>query len=864
MFISRIFKRFVCFIICIIIYETVCAQIALPSYPDYLFSNYYWQRVTHFKTLPSSKDDIIFLGNSITDGAAWSELFNDNKIKNRGISGDVTAGVLNRLDDIVNGKPAKIFLLIGVNDLARNIMPDSIVKNIRSIAAYAKQQSSSTALFVQSILPVNDIYKKFSTHTDKGEQIKQVNEQLKHYADQYHYTFIDLYNSFCDKEGKLKSDLTNDGLHLKGEAYLLWKHIVYPYVYGLRQQPSLLPLPQQVKFNTEYFSLYKCNRIFITDDSLTDNAMQLQQALQQRGINASIISSAINKDADYIQLQIAKVDAPENKDEAYRLKVSSSTITITANTRHGIFNAMQTLLQLMRDNVITDGCEIYDWPAFSWRGYMVDVGRNFQSTHLLKQQIDMMSRYKLNIFHFHFTEDIAWRLQSKLYPQLTAPENMLRNKGMHYSEDDLKELVTYCKERYITLVPEIDMPGHSGAFKRAIGVDMQSDSGLMVIKNILKEFCATYNLPYMHIGGDEVHITNKNFMPAIIDLLHSLGKTTIAWSPGASIDTATIRQLWMSDNGEKNNASFNFIDSRHLYINHMDPLEGVVTIFCRQIGDTTKQTSNINGATLCLWPDRRVEYEEDVLRMNAAYPAMLAFAERTWHGGGHKGWTAVIGEPSSSKAKEFIAFENRLLDHKRQYFSDLPFPYVKQTNIVWNLYGPFDNKGNLSQEFLPERETFNDSAQQASLIITGGTIILRHWWAPLIEGALSNPKENTTWYAVTKIWSDSTAERNYWIGFNNISRSPATDSPKPGTWDNHQSKIWVNGKLIEPPRWKHAGQKGNSEIPLVDEGYEYRPPTKIVLQKGWNTILIKAPVGSFKGKDWQNPEKWMFTCVPLN
>jgi lysophospholipase L1-like esterase len=856
-------RQLISIISCIIIQQAISAQVALPSYPDSVFSTYYWQRVTHFKTLPYTKDDVIFLGNSITDGAEWSELFNDNNIKNRGISGDITAGVIKRLDNIVSHKPSKIFLLAGINDLARNISADSVVKNILIISTYISRQSPSTQLFVQSILPVNDGYKKFPTHTDKGEKIKQVNKQLELYAQQYNYTFINLYTSFCDENGKLKINLTNDGLHLKGEAYLLWKHIVYPYVYGLQQHPSLLPLPRQIQFNNDDFPLYACSKIYITHDSLRANAVQLQQALQQKEINTEISSSVITNNIPHIELQIAEVAVPECKDEAYRLNVSSSKIIITANTCHGIFNGMQTLMQLMRDNVIADGCVIYDWPAFSWRGYMVDAGRNFESVNLLKQQIDVMSRYKLNIFHFHFTEDIAWRLQSKLYPQLTAAKNMLRNKGMYYSENDLKELIAYCKERYITLVPEIDMPGHSAAFTRAMGFDMQSDSGVAVVKNILKEFCATYNLPYMHIGGDEVHVTNKNFMPAVINLLHKLGRTTIAWSPGADIDTATIRQLWMSDNGEKNISSLRFIDSRHLYINHMDPLESVVTIFFRQIGDTIKQTENIKGATLCLWPDRRVENEEDVLRMNPVYPAMLAFAERTWNGGGHKGWTAIIGAPSSAKADEFAAFENRLLEQKKLYFKALPFPYTKQTGMVWKLYGPYENNGNLSQQFPPETKAFNDSVQQPSLTITGGTIILRHWWAPLIEGALNNPKENTTWYAFTKIWSDEDGEKDFWIGFNNISRSPATDSPMPGTWDNHQSRIWVNGKIIEPPAWKHAGAKGDSEIPLVDEGYEYREPAKIILHKGWNTILIKAPIGSFKAKDWQNPQKWMFTCVPL-
>jgi lysophospholipase L1-like esterase len=850
-------KKIVGVIFLICFQHLLNAQVSLPSYPDFLFSTYYWQRVTHFNTLPQSKDDIIFLGNSITDGAEWAELFQDDKIKNRGISGDITAGVIHRLNKITEGHPSEIFLLIGINDLARNIPVDSVVKNILIICSYVRQQSPSTRLFVQSILPVSDFYKKFPTHTDKGEQIKQVNEQLERRATEYHYHFIDLYSSFCDEEGKLRSNLTNDGLHLKGEAYLLWKHLIFPYIYGLQEKPSIIPFPQQLKWGNGYFKIYDCKKIIIPNDSLAHVANMLKQFIHDLGWQTEIAKWENNKEP-VIEL---KVDAKNIlPDEAYKLEVTQQKILISAKTVHGIFNGLQTLKQLMRDGVMVDACEIWDWPAYSWRGYMIDVGRNYMSLLLLKQQIEIMSRYKLNVFHFHCTEDIAWRLQSKLYPQLTAPENMLRNMGMYYTKDDLKELIAYCRERYITLVPEIDMPGHSAAFKRAMGVDMQSDSGLVIIKKLLNEFCSTYDLSYIHLGGDEVHVTNRKFMPAVISLLHGLGKTTIAWSPGTEVDTATIRQLWMSDNGEKNNSSVRCIDSRHLYINHMDPLESVVTIFSRQIGDTTKQTSNNIGATLCLWPDRRVENEDDELRMNPVYPSMLAFAERTWRGGGKKGWIANVSDGDIEAFKEF---EGRLLDNKVLYFKDKPFPYIKQSNIKWKLYGPFNNDGHLTKTFTPDTKAWDESTAKIYKQVIGGTIVLRHWWGPLIKGAIDDPKENTTWYATTKIWSDEDAEKEFWIGFNNISRSAATDSPPLNAWDNKKSEVWVNGILVNPPHWKHAGQKGNSEVPLTDEGYEYRLPTKILLHKGWNSVLIKTPIGSFKETDWQNPTKWMYTFAVL-
>ena len=147
---------------------------------------------------------------------------------------------------------------------------------------------------------------------------------------------------------------------------------------------------------------------------------------------------------------------------------------------------------------------------------------------------------------------------------------MQRNAGAYYTIDEVKELIKFCGERYITLVPEIDIPGHSAAFRRVFHCDMQSDSGMVIVENILAAFCTTYDLPYLHIGGDEVKIINKNFLPTMISYVHSLGKQTIGWSPGGNLDDGTIRQLWMRDGAV--NPKYKYIDSRNLYINHMDPL----------------------------------------------------------------------------------------------------------------------------------------------------------------------------------------------------------------------------------------------------------------------------------------------------
>ena len=834
------------------------AQLKLPAYPDSIFSTYYHQRYSLFRELPQTKDDIIFLGNSITDGSEWSELFNDKKIKNRGISGDIAAGVIYRLDEVVKRKPVKILLLIGTNDLARGTSADSVVKNILFVANYLKQESPSTKLFVQSILPVNNVFGKFSGHTGKTDSILKANSLLNSRAASNGFTFINLYPFFINQQRKLNVKYSNDGLHLLGEGYLLWKHLIFPFVYDMQEKPSLIPLPQQLNWKNGVFSLYKCNLIVVADNALTKEAGFLKNIMTEKGLQTEI-KNKLAKNEVHIELRFDPSHSSSLPNEAYTLNVSDKKILLTAKTAHGIFNGIQTLRQLMRDGVMIDACEISDQPAFAWRGYMIDVGRNYMSMPLLKQQIDVMAQYKLNVLHFHPTEDIAWRIAIKQYPQLTAPENMLRNKGMYYTEAEIKELISYCKERYITFVPEIDMPGHSAAFKRAMKTDMQSDSGLQIVKNILKEFCQTYDVPYIHIGADEVKITNKKFIPEITAFIESLGKKVIGWQPGGNFTDNTIRQLWMDDNAHHtSNNKIQFIDSRHLYLNHMDPLEAVTTILNRRIADKEKGDATTLGGTICMWHDRAVAKEEDIFRMNPVYPGMLAFAERSWQGGGQTGWVANIDDGDKNR---FIDFENRMLENKRLYFGNKIFNYAKQSNLVWRLFGPYDNEGDLQKKFLPETKEWNEATAKIYKELIGGTIVLRHWWAPLIKGAIENAEDSTTWYATTKIWADEDGEKIFWIGFNNISRSPATDSPPLDEWNNKGNAIWVNGKLIAPPAWIRAGQKGNSEIPLIDEGYEYRSPAKISFKKGWNEILIKVPIGSFKGKDWQNPVKWMFSFV---
>ena len=191
------------------------------------FSTFYYQRVSIFEKLPIHSSDIVFLGNSITNFGEWSELFNNIHVKNRGISGDRTEGVYARMDAILTGKPRKIFLMIGVNDLEHGASPDSTVNGIIRIVDIITSKSPKTTLYIQSILPVNDQFGKFPKHTDKGAAIIEINNKLKHLCKNRKLTYIDLYGSFKNKEDeKLNPKYTNDGLHLMGEGYQLWAGLI--------------------------------------------------------------------------------------------------------------------------------------------------------------------------------------------------------------------------------------------------------------------------------------------------------------------------------------------------------------------------------------------------------------------------------------------------------------------------------------------------------------------------------------------------------------------------------------------------------------------------------------------------------------
>ncbi|MCX2430254.1 MULTISPECIES: GDSL-type esterase/lipase family protein [unclassified Pedobacter] len=205
----------------LLFFITVAANAQTVAWDSTYRPGKYVELVKKFKDDPKSKKDIVFLGNSITAGTDWAKLLDLPQAKNRGISGDITFGVLERLQDVIDGKPAKIFILIGINDISRNI-PDSIIlRNYKKMIASIRKGSRKTQIYFNTLLPVNSSFEKFKNHYGKDEHILYLNEEIRKFTSK-NVTVVDLYPNFTDENQHLRAALTKDGLHLLPAGYQVW------------------------------------------------------------------------------------------------------------------------------------------------------------------------------------------------------------------------------------------------------------------------------------------------------------------------------------------------------------------------------------------------------------------------------------------------------------------------------------------------------------------------------------------------------------------------------------------------------------------------------------------------------------------
>jgi len=581
-----------------------------------------------------------------------------------------------------------------------------------------------------------------------------------------------------------------------------------------------------------------------------------------------ISSAGLSDDPGIRSIPVAAVEeARLNMDEAYRIIVRPDSVLIFATGAEGFFRADATLKQLAghdSDGEFIHGCTITDWPAFRIRGFMHDCGRSFIPISELKREVEILSSFKINTFHWHLTEDLAWRLASDIMPVLTSPDVTLRDSHGYYTREEVKDFVRFCKDHFVEVIPEIDMPGHSAAFTRATGHTMQSEEGKKIVTELLREACRLFEGSYFHIGTDEVNITNQDFVTEMMTVVRECGKEVIGWLPGAAMDQKAIRQLWADVSLPQNTT---VIDSRYRYLNHTDYYSDLFSIYNSRMCDSEQGSDFLAGGICSIWNDRKPASVEDILVSNAFYPTMLAFAERSWAGGGYdiKSRGVRMGMPGDPAFERFSDFERRMMALRDIFLSDVPFPYLPQTGIRWKISSQYPNEGKLDFSAPFEKSLIADPGTVSSADIrftpaAGAAVYLRHTWGEKVPAFYTDPRPDRTAYAYTWIYSPADQDAGLHFSTHNYGRSEPDMAPPVGEWDYKRSRVWLNGELVPPPAWDNNGLKPDHETPYANENLWSRPPVFITLRKGWNSLVIKLPVGRFSTTDTRLV-KWMFTAM---
>lgn len=362
------------------------------------------------------------------------------------------------------------------------------------------------------------------------------------------------------------------------------KEINYPKT-DLAAAP-LIPKPVKTIATQSAFGLDAQTAIYT---STNDPAFEaVGQFLSEKIKGKTGLDIAVNNTSDATVERLIFINQSDSTDlatpESYQLYIKSDSILLNAKTAEGAFRGIQTLRQLIPEQsndtltdhplwVIPSG-KIMDAPKYGYRGTMLDVSRHFFSVDEVKKYIDAMAYYKFNTLHLHLSDDQGWRIEIKSWPKLTEVGGATEvggGEGGFYTQEDYKDLVAYAAKHHITIVPEIDMPGHTNAasvsypFLNGNGkkvepytgthvgfstFDAQKDTVYSFLDDVIGEIAAMSPGPYFHIGGDESHVTKKpdyiHFVEKVEKIVQKHGKRMIGWNEiaQANIDPSSIAQLW--------------------------------------------------------------------------------------------------------------------------------------------------------------------------------------------------------------------------------------------------------------------------------------------------------------------------------
>ena len=353
---------------------------------------------------------------------------------------------------------------------------------------------------------------------------------------------------------------------------------------------ALIPKPVSVTANGEAFIITAKTTVYV---QASDELSKVGQYFIDMLKPATGFSLSLKTDSPPPAkgIWLGLTDDTQLGTEGYRLMVSKNLISLQANTPEGVFRGLQTVRQMLPPEIeantiqqmkwIIPGGEIIDYPEYVFRSSMLDVSRHFFSVEDVKHYIDLLTAYKMNFFHIHLSDDQGWRIEIKSWPKLTEIGSKTQvggGQGGFYTQEQYKDIVNYAAERYITVVPEIDMPGHTNAALASYpelnrdGKARELYTGIEVgfstlctdkeitykfVDDVIREVAALTPGDYIHIGGDESHATKKNdyitFINKVQDIVISHGKVMIGWDEitHADLSDLAVAQYWSSAENAK-------------------------------------------------------------------------------------------------------------------------------------------------------------------------------------------------------------------------------------------------------------------------------------------------------------------------
>jgi hexosaminidase len=466
-------------------------------------------------------------------------------------------------------------------------------------------------------------------------------------------------------------------------GYSLWEFEVYNTAAPPPPSPvpAMIPRPANYTAGSGNFTLAGNTAIYVqgtstaeTDEIYSNTGLYLASKLNPAtGFNLSVVK-ANNPPSNSIYLTTVAGD-PTLGNEGYTLDITATNVTLSGYKPEGLFRGIQTLRQLFpadieKSTVVTGvpwviPCSsIRDYPAYGWRGYMLDVARHFFTVADVKRQIDLMAEYKINQFHLHLTDDQGWRIEIKSWPNLAiigGNTDYSGGPGGYYTQVQFTDIVNYAKARYMTIVPEIDMPGHCSAAIRAysqLGSSGQlyprQESTYTFISNVISELAPLTPGSYIHIGGDESSISASDydyFIGRANDIVAAAGKKMIGWNPvdtTTGIHTDALLQHWSGSYSSAQSkgiliilspAAKAYFDMKYDSSNtYGQTWAGYVPTNTAYSWDPTNYVtpSQTVGVEAPLWS----EYIDSVSKIDfMTYPRLPGLAEVGWTPVGLRSWT---------------------------------------------------------------------------------------------------------------------------------------------------------------------------------------------------------------------------------